>query len=62
MLDDGSRRVRYPLNRSHQALLVPNLIWRARALGGSTPGKGVGKWRRGAGLDAAMRATHWSRG
>jgi hypothetical protein len=28
MLDDGSHRVRYALNRSYHALLVPNLIWR----------------------------------
>jgi uncharacterized cupin superfamily protein len=28
MLDDGSHRVRYGLNRSYHALLVPNLIWR----------------------------------
>ena len=28
MLDDGSHRVRYTLNRSYHALLVPNLIWR----------------------------------
>jgi hypothetical protein len=27
-LDDGSHRVRYTLNRSYHALLVPNLIWR----------------------------------
>ena len=28
MLDDGSHHVRYTLNRSYHALLVPNLIWR----------------------------------
>lgn len=28
MLDDGSHRVHYTLNRSYHALLVPNLIWR----------------------------------
>jgi WxcM-like, C-terminal len=28
MLDDGSHRVHYVLNRSYHALLVPNLIWR----------------------------------
>lgn len=28
MLDDGSHRVRYTLNRSYHALVVPNLIWR----------------------------------
>jgi len=28
MLDDGSHQVRYTLNRSYHALLVPNLIWR----------------------------------
>ncbi len=28
ILDDGSHRVRYTLNRSYQALLIPNLIWR----------------------------------
>lgn len=28
MVDDGSHRVRYTLNRSYHALLVPNLIWR----------------------------------
>jgi hypothetical protein len=28
MVDDGSHRVRYALNRSYQALVVPNLIWR----------------------------------
>ena len=28
MLDDGSHRVRYTLNRSYHALSVPNLIWR----------------------------------
>jgi hypothetical protein len=27
-LDDGSHRVRYTLNRSYHALLIPNLIWR----------------------------------
>src|SRR5689334_19055057 len=27
-VDDGSHRVRYTLNRSYHALLVPNLIWR----------------------------------
>jgi hypothetical protein len=28
MLDDGSHRVHYMMNRSYHALLVPNLIWR----------------------------------
>jgi len=28
MVDDGSHRVRFALNRSYQALFVPNLIWR----------------------------------
>jgi WxcM-like, C-terminal len=28
MLDDGSSRVRYALNRSYHGLLVPHLIWR----------------------------------
>lgn len=28
MVSDGSHRVHYALNRSYQALLVPNLIWR----------------------------------
>jgi WxcM-like, C-terminal len=28
MLDDGSHRAHYMLNRSYHALLVPNLIWR----------------------------------
>ena len=28
MVDDGTHRVRYALNRSYQALVVPNLIWR----------------------------------
>jgi dTDP-4-dehydrorhamnose 3,5-epimerase-like enzyme len=31
MVDDGAHRVRYTLNRSYQALLVPNLIWREMA-------------------------------
>jgi hypothetical protein len=28
MLDDGSHRVHFTLNRSYHALYVPNLIWR----------------------------------
>ena len=28
MLDDGSHRVRFTLNRSYHALLVPHLVWR----------------------------------
>jgi hypothetical protein len=28
MLDDGSHRIHYTLNRSYHALLIPNLIWR----------------------------------
>lgn len=28
MVDDGSHQLRYTLNRSYHALLVPNLIWR----------------------------------
>ena len=28
MLDDGSHRVHYTLNRSYHGLVVPNLIWR----------------------------------
>ncbi len=28
IVDDGSHRVRYTLNRSYHALFVPNLIWR----------------------------------
>jgi hypothetical protein len=28
MLDDGSHRVHYTLNRSYHALLIPSLIWR----------------------------------
>jgi hypothetical protein len=28
MVDDGSHQVRYTLNRSNHAVLVPNLIWR----------------------------------
>lgn len=28
LVDDGSHRVRYTLNRSYHALLVPNLTWR----------------------------------
>ena len=28
MVEDGSHRVRYALNRSYHALFIPNLIWR----------------------------------
>jgi uncharacterized cupin superfamily protein len=31
MVDDGTHRARYALNRSYQALVVPNLIWREMA-------------------------------